>query len=497
MTAMLRSLPVRFALLAFALAVLSATAMGAFIGWRANQLVTARTLEIIRADALTLDMAYRNGGLANLTRTIDAKILSQSPVHYYVAAMRAPVATSDGTIAADKVSAADRNTAADRIAGDIATLPSAIQPLTDQGDVQLGTVQMRLLATPDVKRIAAAIRVPLMPDLVLFVARDVADQDTFIRAFQMSLTAGVLGLTGLSVFGAMAARKHFAARVDAVTDTARTIISGNLDSRIPLTKDGDEIDRLSSNLNDMLDRMAHLMSSLREVSDNIAHDLKTPLNRLRNRAEAALRDPAGSSAYRDGLEKTIEEADGLIRTFNALLLIARLEASTIADSMTVLDPAAVIADVAELYQPVAEESGRTLIVAAQPGLRVSANRQLLGQLISNLVENAIKYGASGASHGVHGRISLSLTGDASGVVIAIGDHGPGIREADRERALKRFGRLEESRTQPGTGLGLSLVAAVARMHGGTLRLEDNDPGLRVVVRLPAIKQSAPIERVPA
>jgi signal transduction histidine kinase len=294
----------------------------------------------------------------------------------------------------------------------------------------------------------------------------------------------------LAFAGAAAARKHFAARVDAVTGTARSIMAGDLGQRVPLAGTGDEIDRLSANLNDMLARIAQLMASLREVSDNIAHDLKTPLNRLRNRAEAALRDPAGGPAYRDGLERTIEEADGLMRTFNALLLIARLEASAVAESMALLDPAGVLDDVAELYQPVAEEAGRSLQVEAARGLCVAANRQLLGQTIVNLVENAIKYGAPKANGRVAGDISVTLAAAGDHIEIAIADHGPGIAVADRERALKRFGRLDESRTQPGTGLGLSLVAAVARLHGGTLRLEDNKPGLRVVLRLPTATVSS-------
>jgi signal transduction histidine kinase len=272
-------------------------------------------------------------------------------------------------------------------------------------------------------------------------------------------------------------------------------MGGNLSSRIPLNGSGDELDRLSVSLNAMLARIEELMGSLREVSDNIAHDLKTPLTRLRNRAEQALRSTEGAEAYRDGLTKTIEEADDLIKTFNSLLLIARLEAGAVAESMSAIDPAAIIGDIAELYEPVAEEAGLKLEVFAEPGLRVVVNRELLSQAAANLVDNAIKYSADaarGAAASGTGRVGIAIAlrrvGDSA--EIAVADHGPGIAPEDRERALRRFVRLEKSRSQPGSGLGLSLVAAVARLHGGAVRLEDNAPGLKVVLTLP-LREAGP------
>ena len=253
-------------------------------------------------------------------------------------------------------------------------------------------------------------------------------------------------------------------------------MAGDLSRRIPRDGGGGELDDLAQNLNEMLDRIEGLMSGLREVSDNIAHDLKTPLNRLRNSAEAALRDPRGGEAYREGLERTIEKADDLIKTFNALLLIARLEAGPLQESLETFDLGALVDDVAELYMPAAEEDGFALTVETEPGVRVIANKQLIGQAVANLIDNAIKY-SKGATAASAIRVTAGrLGGDA---VISVADNGPGISAADRERVLKRFVRLEESRTKPGTGLGLSLVAAVARLHHGEIRLEDNHPGLKV------------------
>jgi signal transduction histidine kinase len=295
----------------------------------------------------------------------------------------------------------------------------------------------------------------------------------------------VLGLGG----GIFVARRVLR-RIDAMTGTTQRIMAGDLSGRLPVGRSGDELDRLAENLNAMLQRIEALMMGLKEVSDNIAHDLKTPLTRLRNRAEEALAKSASEAEYRNALERTIEESDGLIRTFNALLMIARAESGQARGNMDDFDAADVANGIHELYEPLAEDDGMTLHVktASTP---LHGNRELISQALANLVENAVKYGKpnpvvqslNAAADAKEILIEARREGDS--VLLSVTDHGPGIPEADRKHAVERFVRLEASRTQPGSGLGLSLASAVATLHGGELRLADAHPGLTATLAIPA------------
>lgn len=342
---------------------------------------------------------------------------------------------------------------------------------------------------PAGERVAIGLPVTLGSGHRLLIGRDVEEQRAFLERVRNLSLAGFGLLVIIGIAGGLAASHLILRRIGVMTAAAQSIMAGDLSRRIASTGSGDELDELARNLNAMLDRIEQLMAGLREISDNIAHDLKTPLNRLRSRAEAVLRDARSAEDYREGLGRTIEAADDIIKTFNALLLIARLEAGAVDESMEDFDLTALVRDVVELYEPLAEENQRRLSYVAGGQIFVRANRQLVGQAVANLLDNAIKYG--GPQHGEQAtpesnEIAVTLTCAANSMVeLVVGDHGPGIPAFDRYRALKRFVRLEASRTRPGTGLGLSLVAAVARLHNGAVRLEDNNPGLRVVLSWPA------------
>ncbi|HEV7276168.1 MAG TPA: HAMP domain-containing sensor histidine kinase [Devosiaceae bacterium] len=321
--------------------------------------------------------------------------------------------------------------------------------------------------------------------LILVVGRDVAERRGFTAIIFQSFLFGVGGILLFSIAAGVITSLRVLRRIDAITSTSTKIMSGNLSERIAVTGRNDEFDALATSLNKMLDRIEQLMQGLKEVSDNIAHDLKTPLNRLRNKAEAALRDGSGGASQREALESIIAESDKLIRTFNALLMIARAEAGTPSGAGAEIDVSAVAADVAELYAPVAEEAGIELVTDIEPAVRLRANRELIGQALVNLVENALKYvGDVDDSESRSLRIAVAVRRQQGRVLVAVSDNGPGIPEEQRQRVLERFVRLEQSRTEPGSGLGLSLVAAVARLYAGDFRIEDNAPGVRAVIDLP-------------
>lgn len=316
----------------------------------------------------------------------------------------------------------------------------------------------------------------------LLVGRDIEERDTLRDLVARPAQWAVVLIVVLGLAGGVFVTRRVLKRIDAMTATAETIMAGDLSGRLALAGTEDEFDRLAHSLNAMLDRIEGLMQGLKEVSDNIAHDLKTPLTRLRNGAEEALRTARTEEDWRRALESTIEESDGLIRTFDALLMIARAEAGQARAIMSEVELGALVENVCELYEPLADEQGLDLAVSVAP-VAVHGVGELLAQALANLIDNAIKYGLPPA--GGRGCIRVQVAREGGEAVLTVADTGPGIPAGDRERVVERFVRLEQSRTRPGSGLGLALVGAVARLHGGSLTFGDNAPGLVATLRLPA------------
>ena len=295
-----------------------------------------------------------------------------------------------------------------------------------------------------------------------------------VRALAWGLVIMLLpAFVGGFVLGRRAVRK-----IERINQTARSIMSGDLSRRVPLTTDNDDFDQVAENLNRMLDRIQQLMDDIRRVSDNIAHDLRTPLARLRQHLEEARRREYADARSAHDLENAIAEADSLLSTFNALLRIARIEAGQIASGFGDIDFHTLMEDAIEFYEPLAEEKRQRLEATLQPGITSRGDRDLMFQALANVIENAIKYAPP------HTRIAISLTRQNAEAVITIADNGPGIPPPQREKVFRRFYRLDQSRGSTGNGLGLSLVSAVIAMHNGCIELQDNEPGLKTVIRLP-------------
>lgn len=463
---LIRTTAFRLTLVYLFLFALFAVSLLGYFAWNTRRMITEQISDTVNSELSDLTDQYARGGLRGLVSAVEGRALRPGANLYLVT-------TPQGQ----------------GVAGNVASLAPGVMDHPGWAE----TFYKRLEeADTNTRGHFALVKVAqLSGGFRILVGRDLEERGRLFgivaRAAQWSvLIVIVLGLGG----GVFVARRVLR-RIDAMTGTTQRIMAGNLAERLPVGRSGDEIDRLAENLNAMLERIEALMAGLKEVSDNIAHDLKTPLTRLRNRAEDALAKSSNESEYRAALERTIDESDGLIRTFNALLMIARAESGQARDNMTDFDIADVALGIQELYEPLAEDKGLTLAVKADKAA-VHGNRELISQALANLVENAIKYGQPVAAQSPDttgaresSDILIEARREDDHVLLSVTDHGPGIPEADRQRAVERFVRLEASRTQPGSGLGLSLASAVATLHGGSLRLADSQPGLRVTLVIPS------------
>jgi signal transduction histidine kinase len=449
--------------LSFAYLVIFAIGAGlvlGHIGWNIKSLIDDQIAKTLDAEVNGLSEQYRQGGIRRLVFVVEQRARQPGASLYLVT-----------------------NFAGQAMAGNIS-------------DVEPGILERPGLSETIYRRSGdaegeprALVRVFILPGgFRLLVGRDLGEREILRKVMQDALFTSLAWLILIGTFGGLFVARRVLRRVDAMSESAGQIMKGDLAQRIALAGSNDELDRLAVNLNAMLERIAELMAGLKDVSDNIAHDLKTPLTRLRNGAEEVLRAAKDPEEYRAALERIIEESDGLIRIFNALLTIARLEAGQSGADLQDFDLCNVARDVGELYEPLAEEQGAQLHVHIEQGLQIAGNRELIGQAVANLLDNALKYGMQENQSGSEIVLSAKRVGAQAEMIVA--DRGAGISAQDRARVLGRFVRLEGARSRPGSGLGLSMALAIARLHGGDLRIEDNAPGLRVVISLPLAGSSA-------
>jgi signal transduction histidine kinase len=464
---LVRTTAFRLTLVYLLLFALFAASLLGYFAWNTRRMITEQISTTVNAEISELSEIFGRRGLRGLVFNIENRALRPSANLYLLT-------TPNGQA----------------IAGNVGSLAPGVMGTTGWSETAY-----RRLDDQDNTDHRALVRVDqLSSGFRLLIGRDLEERRRLFGIVAKAAQWSILVVVVLGIGGGIFVARRVLRRIDAMTGTTQRIMAGDLSGRLPVGRSGDELDRLAGNLNAMLERIEALMTGLKEVSDNIAHDLKTPLTRLRNRAEEALAKSATEAEYRAALERTIEESDGLIRTFNALLMIARAESGQARGNMDDFNAAEVAYGIHELYEPLAEDGGMSLRVKPAPVL-IRGNRELISQALANLVENAIKYGKpvppaqpAGAVVSMDAKqVLIEARRDGDWVLLSVTDHGPGIPEADRKHAVERFVRLEASRTLPGSGLGLSLAAAVATLHGGELRLGDASPGLTATLAIPALK----------
>ena len=360
-----------------------------------------------------------------------------------------------------------------RLAGNLNRWPEAPEDPAGWIDFQLYTDQS---AEAQV-HLARARRFALVGGFHLLVGRDISPLIAAKERIATTLAWGLVLTLALGGLGGWWISRRMAQRIETINRTSREIIDGDLSRRMPLQGTGDELDRLAGSLNQMLDRIQTLMEDVRRVSDNIAHDLRTPLGRLHNQLDSLRGDLLHKGMSTGAVDQALAESQGLLATFNALLRIARIESRARTEGFAPIDLAALVSDVVDFYEPLAEARRQKLTFSGVPGMRLSGDRDLLFQALANLLDNAIKYTPE------NGHIAVTLASvDNATAELSVADDGPGIPDAERGHVFQRFFRLESSRTTAGSGLGLSLVAAVARLHNMTIEVTDNAPGTRLTMR---------------
>jgi signal transduction histidine kinase len=446
--ALFRSAGFRFGAVYALLLAFSATALAVFLWWATAGLLDRQTEAAINADAQGLAEHWAEGGLPALVVTIEERLAHNVDDD-------AIYLLTDPSMV--------------RLAGNLGGWPPSVAMVGEWYELPVMRAGKKSLATLQQFQLPGGYH--------LLIGRDVQVRAQLRKMLTDALlwAAGVVLL--MATVGALVIRNLFRRTLANISATSIAIAGGDFAQRVRLTGRGDEFDQVAEVINDMLDRIGRLMDGVRQVSNAIAHDLRTPITRARSRLEDAALHAESADDLRAAIERATLDLDGIVAVFQALLRIAEIEAGSRRSLFTRLDLAPLLAEVAELYGAVAEERGIVLRLEAPAAVPAYGDRAMIQQAIANLVDNAVKFSPDGGTV----RLTASV---AATVLIVVQDQGPGIPLADREKATDRFFRGESARSTPGSGLGLSLVLAVAHLHGGSLQLEDSCPGLRASLSLP-------------
>ncbi|WP_332060322.1 sensor histidine kinase [Bartonella sp. CB74] len=453
----MRTTALRLSALYILLFGLVATGLSIYMTAFSASLLTEQTEQALYEELKYIENTYKYGGLPLLMRTIDYRSRQPGAFLYLVTDPMGRI-----------------------LAGNVARIEIGV--LSNNGFLLNSFLYSRFGEHGKTsEHRALAVIVDLPNAMKILIGRDLDEPERFAMVIRKAVMIALAAMVGGALLIWFFVGRRALQRIDHVTAASQRLMEGDFSGRLPVSGVGDEFDRLSANLNVMLDRIEELNIGLQQVSDNIAHDLKTPLTRLRNRAEEALSGKKTELEYRQALDGVIVESDQLIRTFNAILMISRIEASSAIEHLETMNMKIILEDAVELYEPFAEESGVLLRLGNTFDKELKLNRELIAQSIFNLIDNAIKYASNDEEKA---EVCLSMEYRGKHLMVVVRDNGRGIAADKCEKVTERFVRLEESRTQPGFGIGLSIAKAVMKLHGGELLLENANPGLRAVLLFP-------------
>jgi signal transduction histidine kinase len=460
LTKTLRSTTFKLALISIGVFGAVVIALFGYVYWSTTTFVLSRSDSVIVAEQATLRNIYDASGRDGVVRAIDQhKAAARLEGGVYLLANESFVP----------------------VIGNLAEWPSALRGANEWGEFKSAALVPKAAASQSLFR----AKWETLPDgFHLLVGRDISDLGRFADKIYAALAFTILLIFVLAAVASVSVTRRTVGRIESINATSRSIMESGLGGRIPLRGTQDEWDHLAQNLNSMLERIEGLMAEVKQVSDNVAHDLRTPLTRMRGRLEKAGIEKSVSESDQSLINETITDLDDVLRMFLSLTRISQIEATNQKIAFRKVNLLEIATAVGDLFDASAESKGGRVAVIGDKSIRISADRDLLFDAISNLVDNAIKHGRDG------GVVIVGVELKDGGAVVSIADDGPGIPPDEVQNVFKRFYRLERSRSTPGNGLGLSLVAAVVRLHGAHVALSDNKPGLKVELHFPLLDEAS-------